>query len=71
MNLVNYSNVASLYIQYSHPNRWWEIRAMYPSASEHILYDILAKFDDKDECDSVFKRIVNEICEQKQDLVVI
>lgn len=74
--LVNYNNVASLYIQkkymqYSHPDTWWEIWAVYPAVSEDVIYDVLAKFDDEKECESAFKRVVNEICEQKLDLVMI
>lgn len=74
--LVNHDNIASLYIQkiyrqYAHPDTWWEIRAMYSAVSEDCLYDTIAKFDDEKECESVFKRIVNEICKQKLDLVMI
>lgn len=75
--LVNYDNVASLYIQkkyvqYSHPDTWWEIRAMYPSLSpEDALYDIIARFDDENECELAFRKIVNLICEQKEVFILI
>lgn len=75
--LINYNNVASLYIQkkyvqYSHPDTWWEIRVMYPAVSpEDALYDVIAKFDDEKECELAFKKIVNRICEQKDDFILI
>lgn len=75
--LVNYDNVASLYIQkeymqYSHPDTWWEIRAMYPAISpEDALYHVLARFEDEKMCESTFIKIVNLICEQKENFILI
>lgn len=74
--LINYNNVASLYIQkrymqYSHPDTWWEIRVMYPAVSKDILCDTLAIFDKKEECELAFKDMVNKICEQKFDFIKI
>ena len=73
--LVNYNNVASLYIkkeyvQYSCPDTWWEIRVLYPSASRDIECT-LAKFDDEKKCELVFRKMVNLIAQQKEDCVLI
>lgn len=66
--LINYDNVANLciqkkYMQYSHPDTWWEIIAMYPARSNNddLLYDIVAQFDNEEKCESVFKEIVHQI----------
>ena len=64
--LINYDNVASLYIQniyrqYSQPDILWEIRAMYPAVSEDIVYDTIAQFDSEEKCKSVFKEIIYQI----------
>ena len=69
--LVNYDNVDSLYIQkmyqqYSHPDTWWEIRAMHTTTS-----DVLAKFDDESECTKVFYNVIRQICEQKKNIIFI
>ena len=74
--LVNYNNIITIYIdkeyqQYSSPDTWWQIKAIGTTMPEDVTSIILAKFDDEKKCESVFKRIVNEICEQKLDLVVI
>lgn len=73
--LVNYDNIASLYIQkqyvqYSHPDTWWEIKILYPFASKDIECT-LARFEDEKMCESTFIKIVNLICEQKEDLILI
>lgn len=72
--LVNYNNVASLciqkkYMSYSHPDTWWEIWAIYPAVSEDVIYDVLAKFDDEQECMRVFKRMTSLICQEMVDFV--
>lgn len=74
--LVNYDNVSSLYIQevyrqYAYPDRWWEIRALYPAVSEDAMYDIIAKFNDKKKCEAAFKKAIHEICELKLDFIKI
>ena len=74
--MVNYNNIITIYIdkeyqQYSSPDTWWQIKAIGTIMPEDVTSIILAKFDDEKKCESVFKRIVNEICEQKLDLVVI
>lgn len=73
--LVNYNNIASLYMkkeymQYSNPDTWWEIRALYPSTSKDISC-ILAKFDDENECTRVFKRMASLIGEEIVDFIRI
>ena len=72
--LVNYNNVASLYIQkkymqYSYPDTWWEIVAMYPAVSNDVICDVLARFDDEKECVRVFKRMTSLICQEMVDFV--
>ena len=75
--LINYNNVASLYIkkeymQYSHPSTWWEIIAMYSSASSGTaLYNVIARFENEQNCKSVFRRMLNLICEQKENFISI
>lgn len=66
--LINYNNIVNLciqkkYKQYSYPDTWWEIRAMYPvpSNNDDLLYDIVAQFDNEEKCESVFKEIVHQI----------
>ena len=59
-------------MQYSHPDTWWEIRAMYPAISpEDALYDVLARFEDEKMCELAFGKIVNLICEKKEDFILI
>ena len=74
--LVNYNNVASLYIQkkymqYSHPDTWWEIRAMYFTTPKTTSYDILATFEDEKECRRVFSKIVELTGEKKVDFIAV
>lgn len=72
--LINYDNVASLYIQevyqqYVTPNKHWEIRVMYPAVSEDILYDKIAEFNNKEKCEDVFKDIVHQICNLRYNFI--
>ena len=64
--LVNYNNVASLSIKYQSTSRsilpeWWEIIAMYPAVSSDILYDTLAIFKTKEDCEKAFAELTYEI----------
>lgn len=73
--LVNYDNIASLYmqkkyVQYSHPDTWWEIRVLYPSASKDVECT-LAKFDDEKECELVFRKMTSLIAQHKEDYISI
>lgn len=66
--LVNYNNVDNLFIQemyceYSHQNKWWEIR-MYPN-------DILARFDNVEKCQMVFNEIIYKVCEHNETVIFI
>ena len=68
---VNCNNVASIYIQevyrqYAQPDRWWEIRAMYPAVSEDVLYDTLDTFHDEDECKNTFDRLCDCIVKSRE-----
>ena len=72
--LINYDNVASLYIQTvyrQYSNTLWEIRALYPTISNDILFDKIAQFDNEEECESVFKEIIHQICDLKYNLIEV
>ncbi|MBO5828861.1 MAG: hypothetical protein J6R59_10490 [Paludibacteraceae bacterium] len=69
--LINYNNVASIYIQeiyrqYQQPDKFWEIRAMYPAVSEDVLYDTLGTFYAKDECKNTFDRLCDCIVKSRE-----
>lgn len=74
--LVNYDNVASLYVQevyrqYTHPDKWWEIRAMYTMVSDDIVYDTVATFSNEEDCVKSFKELVRKICERKSSTIAV
>lgn len=73
--LINCSNVASIYIQevyrqYAHPDRWWEIRAMYPAVSEDALYDILDTYSDEEECKNNFDKLCDKITKSREHDII-
>lgn len=74
--LVNYNNVASFYIQkkymqYSHPDTWWEIVAIYLATSEGVPYNVLARFKDEKRCREAFAMMVSLIQENKADFITL
>lgn len=74
--LINYDNVASLYVQevhrqYVHPDRWWEIRAMYTMVSDDVVYDTVATFYTEESCIKSFKELIRNICERKSSTIMI
>lgn len=77
--LINCSNVASIYIQevyrqYANPNKWWEIRAMYPAvypaSSEDVLYDILDTYSDEEECKNNFDKLCSQIGKSREHDII-
>lgn len=73
--LINCSNVASIYIQevyhqYANPDKWWEIRAMYPAVSEDVLYDILDTYSDEEECKNNFDKLCSRISKSRENDII-
>lgn len=65
--LVNYSNVASLFVikqEYGRPSALsvlWEIKAKYPAVSGITMYDTLARFKNEEDCRKAFAELMNGI----------